>query len=148
LIACYAQHISGQVSVLPNAMVLIPCQDTFCCRCNLVPHAGGVSLPTGPLWDAPSAFFALRSEKDREDLARVLTSSPHLGNAVPKALGAVGTPACPAIIETHGLLLEAQVGGGGQGYAAAARGYAGTTRCPGAIVSDTDAIERQDACRF
>jgi hypothetical protein len=89
----YHRFISSHIS---------PCHHTMA-------HAAGVSLPPGPLWDAPSAFFALRSERDREDLARVLTSSPALGSAVPRALAAAGNPAIPAIIETHGLLLEAQV---------------------------------------
>ncbi|GLI70367.1 hypothetical protein VaNZ11_015146 [Volvox africanus] len=41
-------------------------------------------LVVGPMWDAPSAFFAFRSETDREAARHLLTIQPELGRCVPR----------------------------------------------------------------
>jgi hypothetical protein len=47
------------------------------------------SLAEGPFWDAPSAFFALRREGDRDALVQALSSRPVLGAAAAMARGAL-----------------------------------------------------------
>ena len=51
------------------------------------PGAGGV--PPAPFWPAPSAFFAFRSEADREKVLSLLRGQPALGAAIP-ALASAG----------------------------------------------------------
>ncbi|GAX76319.1 hypothetical protein CEUSTIGMA_g3765.t1 [Chlamydomonas eustigma] len=59
----------------------------------------------GPVWDQPSAFFAFRSEQDREAVLIAITSQPSFGNASGAERGSLQQK---LMLQARGLLLEAE----------------------------------------